>query len=266
MNKVEKAIREIHKLDNMSDQDRWMNQIHPLVKLFLTIEYIALVVSFNKYDIMGLFGMIVYPVAMFILGDISVKETFGRLKIVLPLVCFIGIFNPFFDKIPVTLYGITVRAGVLSMLTLMLKGIFSVLASYFLIATTSIEKICYALRLVHLPKAMVTQIMLTYRYIVLLLNEVSRMTAAYSLRAPGQKGVHFKVWGSLTGQLLLRSMDRANAVYESMSLRGYRGDFDYIGKKAGFSSGDAVFLLVFGALFVILRLWPVMVIAGGLFG
>ena len=95
MGKIDNAIHEIHKLDNMSDQDQWMNNIHPLVKLVLTIGYIALVVSFNKYDIMGLLGMTVYPVSMFILGDISVKDTFSRLKVVLPLVCFIGIFNPF---------------------------------------------------------------------------------------------------------------------------------------------------------------------------
>ena len=264
MEKIDRAIGEIHKLDNMSDEDKWMNNIHPLVKLFLTLFYISLVLSFNKYDIMGLLGMTVYPIAMFILGDISIKDTFGRLKIVLPLVCFIGIFNPFFDKVPVTLYGMTMPAGVLSMLTLMLKGVLAVLASYFLIATTSIEKICYAFRLAHVPKPLVTQIMLTYRYVVLLLGEVNRMSAAYSLRAPGQKGVHFKVWGSLTGQLLLRSMDRATTVYESMSLRGYNGDFTYIGEKDRFKSGDAAFLIFFGALFVFLRVCPVIVVVGNL--
>ena len=265
MSRIENAIHEIHKLDNMSDQDQWMNNVHPLVKLLLTIGYIALVVSFGKYDIMGLLGMAVYPIAMFILGDIPVKSTFARLKVVLPLVCFIGLFNPFFDKTLVTFYGITVRAGVISMVTLMLKGVFSVLASYFLIATTSIEKLCYALRLLHVPKIMVTQIMLTYRYIVLLLNEVGRMTAAYSLRAPGQKGIHFKVWGSLTGQLLLRSMDRATVVYESMTLRGYNGDFTYIGEKDRFKGGDLVYFVFFAGLFVFLRVCPVIVVVGGLF-
>lgn len=151
------------------------------------------------------------------------------------------------------------------MVTLMLKGVFSVLASYILIATTSIEKICYAMRLVHVPKIMVTQIMLTYRYIVLFLNEVDRITSAYALRAPNQKGIHFKVWGSLTGQLLLRSTDRATIVYESMTLRGYNGEFTYIGEKDKFKSGDAIFLIFFGALFILLRICPVIVVIGGLF-
>ena len=41
----------------------------------------------------------------------------------------------------------------------------------------------------------------------------------------GQKGIHISVWGSFLGQLLLRSMDRAQALYESMELRGFCGEF-----------------------------------------
>ena len=151
------------------------------------------------------------------------------------------------------------------MITLMLKGVFSVLASYFLVATTSIDKICYSLRLIHVPEILVTQIMLTYRYIVLLLKEVNRITDAYSLRAPGQKGIHFRVWGSLTGQLLLRSMDRATIVYESMLLRGYNGNFTYIGEEDKVTMTDVVYLILFGVLFVFLRLCPIVAVVGGAF-
>ena len=51
------------------------------------------------------------------------------------------------------------------------------------------------------------------------------MSEAYSLRAPGQKGIHISAWGSFLGQLLLRSMDRAEALYHSMLLRGFRGEY-----------------------------------------
>ena len=51
------------------------------------------------------------------------------------------------------------------------------------------------------------------------------MIQAYSLRAPNQKGIHISAWGSFLGQLLLRSMDRAQELYYSMLLRGFRGEF-----------------------------------------
>ena len=63
------------------------------------------------------------------------------------------------------------------------------------------------------------------------------MITAYQLRAPGQKGIHVSAWGSFLGQLLLRSMDRASTLYDSMCLRGFYGEFYYANEKsaAGFS-------------------------------
>ena len=266
MSKMNHAIYEIHHMDAMAQKNQWVNLIHPRVKLLLTVFYIAVTVSFSRYDIIGLAGMVLYPLAVFILGDISIKDSLRRLRVVLPLVCVIGIFNPFFDKVPVVFMGIPMNAGVLSMFTLMMKGIFSVMASYLLIATTSIEKICYALSLLYVPRIMVTQILLTYRYITVLLEEVNRITQAYSLRAPNQKGIHFKVWGSLTGQLLLRSMDRAEVVYESMLLRGYKGDFKYMGQKVKFRMQDFLYLLLWAGVIVLFRMQPVFIVIGNFAG
>lgn len=265
MNQISNAIYEIHHMDTIASRDQWVNQIHPLVKFVLTVAYIAMVVSFSKYDLIGLVGMIVYPIAGFILAELSFKDSLKRLRIVIPLVCLIGIVNPFFDRVPIQIGDITVNGGVISMFTLIFKGIFTVLAAYLLIATTTIEKICYALRLLHLPEIMITQFLLTYRYVTVLLEEVNRITQAYSLRAPNQKGIHYKVWGTLTGQVLLRSMDRANAVYESMLLRGYDGSFSYMGKDIGITVPDVIYMIFWLAVFIIFRRYPVFLIMGSLF-
>ena len=265
MNQISNAIYEIHHMDTIASRDQWVNQIHPLVKFVLTVAYIAMVVSFSKYDLIGLVGMMVYPIAGFILAELSFKDSLKRLRIVIPLVCLIGIVNPFFDRVPIQIGDITVNGGVISMFTLIFKGIFTVLAAYLLIATTTIEKICYALRLLHLPEIMITQFLLTYRYVTVLLEEVNRITQAYSLRAPNQKGIHYKVWGTLTGQVLLRSMDRANAVYESMLLRGYDGSFSYMGKDIGITVPDVIYMIFWLAVFIIFRRYPVFLIVGSLF-
>lgn len=266
MSKISNAIYEIHYMDAIAARDQWVNKIHPLVKFVLTIVYIATVVSFQKYDIVGLAGMAVYLIAGFILAELSFKECVWRLRVVLPLVCVVGLANPFFDRIPVELGIIHINAGVISMITLMMKGIFSVMASYLLIATTSIEKSCYALRLLHVPKILVTQILLTYRYITVLLGEVNRITQAYAMRAPNQKGVHFKVWGSLTGQLLLRSIDRANDVFESMILRGYQGEFRYMGENNHIHWQDIIYLVIWLVLILMIKKIPIIIVMGNLVG
>lgn len=266
MSKIGNAIYEIHTMDTLAARDQWVNRIHPLVKFILTVCYIAAVVSFSKYDVIGLAGMVIYPMAGFILSELSFWDSLKRLRVVLPFICLIGILNPIFDKSTVLIAGVEISAGILSMITLILKGIFSVLASYLLIATTSVDKLCYAFRLLHIPGMVVTQFMLTCRYITVLLEEVNRITQAYALRAPGQKGVHFKVWGSFAGQMLLRSMDRANDVYESMLLRGYRGDYQYMKERITVHPQDIVYLLFWTGIVVLFRLYPVMLIIGNLTG
>ena len=139
MNELRKAISELGRLESLSKRDQWVNHIHPLVSLGLTVFYIGVVVSFGRYDLFRLIGMALYPLAMFILADLRLKECLYRLRIVLPLVLVIGLFNPIFDKTPVQFGDTVLRGGWISMITLMLKGFFSVLASYILVATTSIE-------------------------------------------------------------------------------------------------------------------------------
>jgi cobalt/nickel transport system permease protein len=244
-----------------------MNKLHPLGKLLVCALYIVLVASFGKYDLQGLILMAIFPVFGFVVGELSFREGLYRMRVVLPLVIFVGAFNPFFDKGVLFYIGgtakeisqvaggtglaIPVTGGVISMLVVMLKGFLAVLSAYILIATTSIEEICYALRKLHIPKIIVLVILLIYRYFGLMGNEADRIATAYQLRAPSQKGINYKAWGTLVGQWLLRSMDRAGNVYDSMLLRGFNGDYRV--KTRGFSSRDMAYSLIWMALFVFLR-------------
>ena len=265
MGKISEAIYEVHYMDTIASKDSPIHRVHPLVKLIVTAAYIWITVSFNKYDITGLITMVIYPVALFSLSGISFRHSIKKLRIILPFVILMGILNPFFDREPrFLLYGLTVTNGMVSGLTLFIKGILTVLASYLLIATTRIEAICYAFNILHVPEILVTQILLTYRYITVLLSEANHIFEAYSLRAPFQKGIHHKVWGSLIGQLLFRSIDRATALYDSMVLRGYNGNFKHSQlPKARWQ--DFAYLVSCGAVFAVLRYTSFTALIGNLF-
>lgn len=264
MSKIGKAIYEIENLSDTAQKDIWLNNLNPTVKLFVTLLYISLTVSFPKYDILGVLSMALYPLVIFTLGDISFRTALHRLRFVLPIVAVMGIFNPIFDRETVaTIHGVSINSGWFSFLTLMIKGILTVFATYFLIATTTIEKICYSLKKLHLPQIIVTQILLMYRYIFVLLAEVKKITLAYELRAPGQKGVHFKAWGSLVGNLLIHTFERAQSLYDSMCLRGYTSEFRIQG-NVKIRAADIIFLLGTSALFVVFRIFPVFELVGKL--
>ena len=265
MNKMDKALHELGEMDDLAAQDSPIHRLSPLAKLLTTIAYIVTVVSFHKYDLSGMAVMLLFPVLLFQISGIPVRTCFYKLRIVLPLVMAVGLFNPFYDRAPLLTVGsLPVSGGVVSMLSLMLKGVLCLMASFLLIATTPIDSLCAALRRLHLPSMLVTLLLLTYRYVGVMTEELAVMTEAYQLRAPGQKGVHVSAWGSFLGQLLLRSMDRAQELYASMLLRGYHDHFHYADIRP-FRLPDGLYLGGSILVFLLLRFVPVAALLGSLF-
>ena len=265
MNKMEKALRELAEMDELAAGNSPIHALCAPAKLLTTLAYIVVVLSYHKYQLSGLVVMLLYPVLLFQISGVSVGAFFYKLRIVLPLVMTVAVFDPFFDReILVRVGGLGISGGVISMVTLMLKGVLCLMASFLMMATTPIDVLCAALRKFRVPGTLVTLLLLTYRYIGVMTRELAVMTDAYHLRAPGQKGIHVSAWGSFLGQLLLRSMDRAQELYSSMLLRGYHEHFHYAPSKP-FEGKDAAFLLLSVAAFLLLRFVDVAQLLGSLF-
>ena len=253
MDRIDLAALELKEMDDLAAMDTPVHALHPLAKLIVTIVFILVTASFGKYDLTGLAAMLLYPALLFGLTGIPVRTCVRKLRFVLPLVCAVGVLNPFFDRAPVLQIGrLAVSGGVLSMFTLMLKGVLCLSASFLFAATTRMDEVCAALRALHVPPLFVTLLLLTWRYISLMVDEVGVMMTAYRLRAPGQKGVAFKAWGSFLGQLLLRSMDKAQELFEAMQLRGFTGEFTYA-QTVPARPADLLYALLLPAAFLLMR-------------
>jgi cobalt/nickel transport system permease protein len=265
MNKMEKALRELGTMDELASLDSPIHRLNAGAKLLCTVVYIITVMSFHKYDLAALIPMALLPILLFQISGISIRTCFYKLRIVLPLVMAVGLFNPIYDRAELfNIGGISVSGGTVSMLTLMLKGVLCLMASFLLVATTPFDSICAALRSMHFPATLTTLLLLTYRYVGVMTEELAVMTDAYHLRAPGQKGIHVSAWGSFLGQLLLRSMDRAQELYASMLLRGYHQHFHYA-KHIPFRGSDALYMALSCMFFILIRFWNVSELIGRLF-
>ena len=265
MNKMEKALRELGTMDELASLDSPIHRLNAGAKLLCTVVYIITAMSFNKYDLAALIPMALLPLLVFQFSGVSVSTCFYKLRIVLPLVMAVGLFNPFYDRAELfNICGVSVSGGMISMLSLMLKGVLCLMASFILVATTPFDCICASLRSIHFPATLVTLLLLTYRYVGVMTEELAVMTDAYRLRAPGQKGVQFSAWGSFLGQLLLRSMDRAQEPYQSMLLRGYHQHFHYAPIKA-FRGADAAYIIAGISLVMLFRFVNMAQVLGGLF-
>ena len=265
MDRIDRAVNDLKEMDELASQDSPVHHFSALSKLFVTVVYILVTVSFSPYDPSRLLMMIFYPLLIFQITGISFRTCLYKLRMVLPLVLFVGLFNPLLDRRVLFQSGqITVTAGMVSMLTLMMKGILCLSASFLLAATVRIDDLCAALRKIHVPDLMVTLLMLTYRYVSVLLEEASIMNEAYHLRAPGQKGIHVSAWGSFFGQLLLRSFDRAQELYESMLLRGYHGEFPWSDQRRE-TLKDVLYAAGWISFFLLCRFVNIPVLLGSLF-
>lgn len=264
-NLAQKAYNELQSMEHQGARDSLLHRLHPISKLLITVTFLWVTVSFHKYNLSGLVTMALFPILGYQLGRIPVSDCFVRMRYVLPLVMAVGLFNPWFDReVLMTLGTVSVSGGVISMLTLMLKGVFCLMMSYLFAATTRIEELCRALYRMHCPQMLVSLFLLCYRHLGLMLEEVSTMTTAYSLRAPMQKGIGWKAWGSFLGQLILRSSDRSKALYEAMLLRGYYGEMPQM-FQTKVSGKDIIFPVMCIVLFFVVRYVNVAAVVGSLF-
>lgn len=251
---MQNSLHQMRLLDELARRPNSINNLHPLTKLLTTLAYLVVVVSFGRYEISALLPLVFYPVILLAFTDLPIGEIMKRIGWTLPFIIGLGMFNPIFDHQTVSVLGFSISQGWLTFLSIFIKCVLTVAAGVLLIATTGMDKLGSALRMLRVPKIFVLQLLLTYRYISVLGNELARMLRAYSLRAPGHKGIKREAWGSFTGNLLLRSFDRAQRVYAAMCLRGFSGDY-HAGRMNPPERREMIFILGWLAFFIAARIY-----------
>lgn len=263
MSKISSSLNSIRLLDDMARQESFIHGLHPLMKLLTTVLFLVVVVSFNRYEVTGLLPLMIYPVMIFVLADIPLAPILTRVLLVQPLIIGLGIANPLLDQQSIILGGLTISRGWVSFLSLLIKSGLTVTAALLLISTTGMNNIAMALRILRIPRLFVLQLLLTYRYISLLMEETARLLQAYFLRALKHRSIHPKVWGSLAGQLLIRSFERGQRIYQAMRLRGFQGEY-IVGARTGIKASDISYLMGWVLFFLTVRFINISVLMGSL--
>jgi len=251
------AINQIRFLDEMTYKDTPIHKLHPVIKVLITFLYVIVVISYDKFDIQRILPLILYPILIIILSDLKAMPIVRISLLALPFTFGIGIFNPILDKrVAASFYGFYITYGWVSLIMIIIKTLLTVMATLILIATTGIEKITKSLILLKVPKIFAVQILLTFRYIFVLSEEVVNTINAYKLRAQDRRGVNIAFAGSLLGQILLRSYKRAQNIYHAMLLRGFNGEF-YFENNSKLKVIDYIYILFWGIFFITSRIFNI---------
>jgi len=238
------SYHDAHILDQYAYQASVVHRLDPRAKIIAILFFVITVVSFPKYALISLLPFALYPLVLVILSGLSLRFLLRQVLIASPFFILVGLFNPFLDRtmIDVPFLGVQVRAGIISFASIVLRGFLCVSGAVLLVSSSSFPRLVEALQALHLPKAFTVQLMFLYRYLFLLIEEAKRMSQARRLRSGGAKN-SFNSTVSMLSVLLMRTLDRAGAIWLAMKARGFQDEIK-TARKMKYGFRDFIFLLL----------------------
>jgi cobalt/nickel transport system permease protein len=246
---------EVGRMDELGRMDTPAHRLDARAKALVTAVFIGVVMSFPRYSLSALTPFLLYPVALLAAGHVPVRHILKKILVAAPFALIIGIFNPLIDRQPLATLGpLVITGGWVSFASIMFRFVLTVGAALALVACTGMYRLGAGLEQLGVPRVFVMQLMFLYRYLFVVADEGLQMVRGVELRSGRARSLPLRVYGSLIGHLLLRSMDRAERVYRAMVARGFEGEIRVL-RPLSLSWVDGVFVAVSLAFFAAARTW-----------
>lgn len=256
---------EVGRMDELGRLDTPAHRIDARAKAVTTILFIIFVMSFSRYEVSALTPFFFYPLVLMSLGRIPAGFLLRKILVAAPVAVMIGLFNPFFDREPVAVVGgFLISGGWMSFVSILVRFVLTVAAALILVACTGMNRLCAGLERMGLPRVFAVQLLFLYRYLFVIVAEGSRMLRSMELRSAGVGTMGLRVYGSLLGHLLVRSMARADRIYRAMVARGFDGQIRIL-HESRLRGADVAFVFGWTAFFVVARTWNLADLLGRLF-
>ena len=252
MNKISKAYNDVRHIEEYGDINSFVHHLNPLLKIIVTLLFIIFVLSTPTLDLIELLSYLIIIGIISVCSHIKISSILKRSLIGLPLSLCLGLSNLFLLSDSINYFGFNVRLGLISFIAIMLKTLLCLSITFLLIATTKFDVIASELVHIKVPAIFVLQLIMTYRYIFVLIDEAGTMSRAYGLRHPTSKAIDFKDMGSFVGSLLIRSFKQSNDIYDAMKCRGFNIKTTYT-RYVKFESENYFLLMMILAFMIIIK-------------
>lgn len=246
---------DIERIEEFARLDTFIHRLDARSKVLTTFTFIIVLMSFPRHDLSAVTAFVAYPAAIIALSHIPTKFLLRKVLIAAPFALMVAIVNPLIDREPLALVGeYAVSGGWLSFFSIMLRFSLIILAVIVLIASTGMYRLCAGLEQLGLPRALAVQLLLLHRYVFVIGGEAARMSRGARTRSFKRHPLTLRQYGSLLGHLLLRTMDRAERIYQAMLARGFDGEIRVM-RKPRLSARDFGFCCCWLAYFTACRTW-----------
>ena len=253
MKNLDIIITEVRGIETNSNKNISRLNINPRAKIVTVFLFLVSMLTFSVYDLIDTIPYVIVTIIANLLLEIPFGYIINKTKVLLLFVLSIAIFNPILDReTAFSIYGINISYGWLSFFTIMLRGYVSITVAIMLILSTGFTPFCKALSKMKVPEILVSQLMFVYRYIIVLLEELSSMMNSIKSRGYGRKRFPIKLWSVFIAQLLIKSYSRAEMINMSMISRGYNGEIKTL-SNFKWQKRDTLYCVAFITLIIVLR-------------
>ncbi|MEI6970139.1 MAG: cobalt ECF transporter T component CbiQ [bacterium] len=255
---------EVGRMDDLARLDSPVHRLDARTKVLTTVAFIVAVMSFPRYEVSALMPFFLFPLVLMNIAGIPSGLILRKLMLAAPFALVVGVFNPLLERQIVMTAGVfDISGGWLSFASIILRFILTVSAALVLVACTGIHRLGAGLIRLGMPRVFAVQIQLLHRYLFVMTDDAVRMVRAFEMRSVGPSTPRFGVYASMTGHLLLRSLERAQGIYEAMVSRGYDGTVRVMSPTA-IRFADVLFFAGWLIFFIAARTWNLSLLLGGL--
>jgi cobalt/nickel transport system permease protein len=224
----------IHFLDPFIDLSSPVHALDARVKLVLALAFI-LTVSLTPVGAWPVYALLfAVSLSVVVASRLGVGFVLKRAAIALPfaLAAVPMLFTGPDPRIALGPLAIS-QPGLVRMTSIFIKSYLSVQMAIVLASSTPFPSILMALRALRLPKIFVAIFGLMWRYLFVLADEAGRLLRARDARSAatadarrtgGSIAWRARMTGGMAGNLLMRSFERGDRIYDAMNARGYDGE------------------------------------------
>jgi cobalt/nickel transport system permease protein len=247
-----------HYIDRFAQGDSPVHHLDARAKLLAATAYLAVLISFHRYQVAPLAPMAILPLAAIWMGRIPLWFALRRLLVLSPLIVTLCAFSPFYDRAPQAVawgpWQFSISGGWLAAGNVAAKFALGILALTALTCTTPFSLLLEAMRNMRLPRMLTMQLSLLYRYLFVLIDEAMRLRLGRDFRGAALAPLprRLAATGGVVGALFLRTLERSQRVHLAMRARGFTGDPRHL-RRLRWGGADTAMLIVVGAYLLFCR-------------
>lgn len=193
--------------------------------LICTFVYLIALLSVPVLDLSRIIIFAAFPILGAELSGIGYREIALKSLYILPFAAIVGIANPLLHTTPlITASSVAVSAGWVEFASIALRGLLAAQAALLLCYAYGFTTICSAMGRIGIPAILIRPMLMMFRYLSVILEEVRIMRLSARSRGYGCSSFPIRVWASFVGQLFIRSIGRSEQIHRAMIARGYGGE------------------------------------------